>query len=84
MMQDLPRTERLVFALLIEFGEMTAYELVRATGLAIDPVCDALEALENTGLVLSTQDIPRRYALTREVSQPSRSILFVDDLPDCR
>jgi NDP-sugar pyrophosphorylase family protein/CheY-like chemotaxis protein len=82
--ENLPRDQRLVFALLVEFGEMTAYELVRATSLGLDPVCDALDALEARGLVLSTLDVPKRYALTREISQPSRRILFADDLSDTR
>jgi CheY-like chemotaxis protein len=82
--EDLPREQRLVFSLLVEFGEMTAYELVRATGLTLEPVCDALDALEELGLVLSTLDVPRRYALTREISLPSKRILFVDDLADTR
>jgi NDP-sugar pyrophosphorylase family protein/CheY-like chemotaxis protein len=82
--QDLPREQRLIFSVLVEFGEMTAYELVRATGLELEPVCEALEALEAQGLVLSTLDMPKRYALTREVSQSSKRILFVDDLADVR
>lgn len=65
--EELPREQKLIFSLLAEFGEMTAYELVRATGLSHAAAGDTLDALVAAGWVLSTQDVPRRYALTREM-----------------
>jgi NDP-sugar pyrophosphorylase family protein/CheY-like chemotaxis protein len=73
--EGLSREGKLVFSLLAEFGEMTAYELVRATGMALEAAGDTLDALEAAGWVLSTQDVPRRYALTREMphAQPAQN-----------
>jgi NDP-sugar pyrophosphorylase family protein/CheY-like chemotaxis protein len=82
--QELPSEQRLIYSVLVEYGEMTVYELARATGLGLDMICAALGALETNGIVLSTLDVPKRYALTREVSLTSKRILFVDDLADVR
>lgn len=81
---ELTPEQRDAFALLTEFGEMTATEVSEGSGITPQRVESVLHSLVLRGLVLSTQDYPRRYALTREESRPSRRILFVDDMRDTR
>jgi mannose-1-phosphate guanylyltransferase/phosphomannomutase len=76
--------QRLVYGLLAEFGELTGREVMRLSGLDPELVEGTLRELEVRGLILSTLDYPRRYALTREMPSRPRRILFVDDLPDTR
>lgn len=84
IMEKLTPDEREVYALLAEFGEMTARDLAETGAIALFKVMSLLHSLEKQELVLSTQDVPKRYALTREEQHLPRRILFVDDLEDTR
>jgi len=84
IMEKLTTDEREVYALLAEFGEMTSRDIAETGALPLFKVMSLLHSLEKQELVLSTQDVPRRYALTREEQHLPRRILFVDDLEDTR
>lgn len=84
LMENLTAQEHDVYALLAEFGEMTARELADMSGVPLFNLRSVLSDLETQGVILSTVDVPKRYALTREVPRTSRHILFVDDLSDTR
>lgn len=81
---DFNQDQRLVYGLLSEFGELTIMEVMRISGLDPNLVTSTLEYLEVKGFVLSTLDQPHRYALTREINNTQRRILFADDSPDTR
>lgn len=55
-----------VCALLSVVGEMTARDIAGKADIPYSRVHSTLEALESRDLVLSTLDIPKRYALTQE------------------
>ncbi len=84
VMEKLTPDEREIYALLAEFGEMTARDLAETGSIPLFKVMSLLHSLEKQELALSTQDVPKRYALTREEQHLPRRILFVDDLEDTR
>lgn len=84
VMERLLPDEREVYALLAEFGEMTAREIADTGTLPLLRVMTVLHALEKSELALSTLDYPRRYALTREEQILPRRLLIVDDYADSR
>ncbi|RYG70545.1 response regulator, partial [bacterium] len=84
IMETLMPDEREVYALLAEYGEMTARDIAETDALPLLRVMTVLHALEKQELVLSTLDHPRRYALTREEQILPSRILAVDDSADSR
>jgi mannose-1-phosphate guanylyltransferase/phosphomannomutase len=62
----LSQEQRWVCALLGEYGEMTARSLAELGTIPYSRVHATLHSLEEQGMVLSTPDVPKRYALTRE------------------
>ena len=84
LMESLLPDEREVYALLAEYGEMSARDIAEVDALSLLRVMTVLHALEKQELVLSTRDHPRRYALTREEQFLPRRILIVDDGADAR
>ncbi|PQV64912.1 NDP-sugar pyrophosphorylase [Abditibacterium utsteinense] len=84
VMEKLMPDEREVYALLAEYGEMTARGIAEAGTLPLLRVMTVLHALEKSELALSTLDYPRRYALTREEQILPRRLLIVDDSDDSR
>jgi CheY-like chemotaxis protein/carbonic anhydrase/acetyltransferase-like protein (isoleucine patch superfamily) len=76
--------EREVYALLAEYGEMTARDIAETSTLPLLRVMTVLHSLEKQDLALSTQDHPRRYALTSEEQNLPRRILIVDDADELR
>lgn len=84
VMEKLTPDEREIYALLAEFGEMTARDLAETGSIPLFKVMSMLHSLEKQELALCTQDVPKRYALTREEQHLPRRILFVDDLEDTR
>ena len=79
VMETLLPDERAVYALLAEYGEMSAREIAETDSMPLLRVMTVLHALEKQELVLSTRDHPRRYALTREEQFLPRRILVADD-----
>jgi CheY-like chemotaxis protein len=84
VMAQLTPDEREVYALLAEYGEMTARDLAEADSSPLFKVMSLLHSLEKQEFVLSTQDVPKRYALTREEQHVPRRILFVDQRQESR
>lgn len=84
IVEKLSPDEREAYAILAEFGETSARDIVENSSLPLVKVMFILHTLEKQGLVLSTQDVPKRYALTREAQHISRRILLVDDMEDTR
>ena len=84
IMESLLPDERAVYALLAEYGEMSARDIAEVDSLSLLRVMTVLHALEKQELVLSTRDHPRRYALTREEQFLPRRILVADDGADAR
>ena len=84
IMEKLMPDEREVYALLAEYGEMTARDIADTDTMSLLRVMTVLHSLEKQELVLSTLDHPRRYALTREEQVLPRRILIVDDFADSR
>jgi mannose-1-phosphate guanylyltransferase/phosphomannomutase len=62
----LSQEQRWVCALLGEYGEMTARSLAELGTIPYSRIHSTLHSLEEQGMVLSTPDVPKRYALTRE------------------
>lgn len=62
----LSQEQRWVCALLSEYGEMTARSLAELGTIPYSRIHSTLHSLEQQGMVLSTPDVPKRYALTRE------------------
>ena len=62
----LSQEQRWVCALIGEYGEITARALAELGSIPYSRVHSTLHSLEEQGVVLSTQDVPKRYALTRE------------------
>lgn len=62
----LSQEQRWVCALLGEYGEMTARSLAGLGTIPYSRIHATLHSLEQQGIVLSTPDVPKRYALTRE------------------
>jgi NDP-sugar pyrophosphorylase family protein len=62
---DFTPEQQRVFALLTEFGEMTARGLAETAQIPFSRVHAVLYPLETKNIILSTPDMPRRYALTR-------------------
>jgi NDP-sugar pyrophosphorylase family protein/CheY-like chemotaxis protein len=79
IMEKLMPDEREVYATLAEYGELSAREIAETSSLPLLRVMAVLHSLEKQELALSTQDHPRRYALTREEQVMPRRILIVDD-----
>jgi hypothetical protein len=67
--KDLSTEQLRVCALLAEFGELTARAIADAAQIPFSRVHTMLYALEVQHVVLSTLDMPKRYALTHEQSQ---------------
>ena len=84
IMESLMPDERTVYALLAEYGEMTARDIAEVDAMPLLRVMTVLHSLEKQELVLSTRDHPRRYALTHEEQFLPRRILIVDDEADAR
>ncbi|HEX8463145.1 MAG TPA: sugar phosphate nucleotidyltransferase [Abditibacterium sp.] len=84
IMERLMPDEREVYALLAEYGEMTARDIADTGSCPLLRVMTVLHSLEKQELVLSTLDHPRRYALTREEQVLPRRLLIVDDFEDSR
>lgn len=84
IMETLMPDEREVYAVLAEYGEMTARDIAETGALPLLRVMTVLHSLEKQELVLSTLDHPRRYALTREEQVLPCRILVVDDSPESR
>lgn len=84
IMDKLMPDEREVYALLAEYGEMTARSIAEAGALPLLRVMTVLHSLEKSELALSTLDHPRRYALTSEEQIMPRRLLVVDDSADSR
>lgn len=84
VMERLMPDEREVYALLAEYGEMTARDIADTDTMSLLRVMAVLHSLEKQELVLSTLDHPRRYALTREEQVLPRRMLIVDDFADSR
>jgi NDP-sugar pyrophosphorylase family protein len=84
IMETLMPDEREVYAILAEYGEMTARDIAEMDVLPLLRVMTVLHSLEKQELVLSTLDHPRRYALTREEQVLPCRILAVDDSADSR
>ena len=78
IMESLMPDERTVYALLAEYGEMSARDIAEVDAMSLLHVVTILHSLEKQELVLSTRDHPRRYALTREEQFLPRRILIVD------
>ena len=55
-----------VCALLAEFGELTARAIAEGSGVAFSKVHSTLHGLDTQNIVLSTPDMPKRYALAHE------------------
>lgn len=62
----LSQEQRWVCALLGEYGEMTARALAEMGTIPYSRIHATLHSLEEQGMILSTPDVPKRYALTRE------------------
>lgn len=62
----LPSEQILACSVLATFGEMTAREIALKGPIPFSKVRDVLDALEESGLALSTLDVPKRYALAKE------------------
>ena len=84
IMESLMPDERTVYALLAEYGEMSARDLADVDSMPLLRVMAVLHSLEKQELVLSTRDHPRRYALTHEEQFMPRRILVVDPVADAR
>ena len=84
VMESLLPDERTVYALLAEYGEMSARDIAEVDAMPLLRVMTVLHSLEKQELVLSTRDHPRRYALTHEEQFIPRRILIVDDESDAR
>ena len=63
---NLPADQGAICTMLQTFGEMTARDLAVKTTLPFSRTHRALEELEESGLLLSTLDLPKRYALTSD------------------
>jgi carbonic anhydrase/acetyltransferase-like protein (isoleucine patch superfamily) len=66
LFKDLSTEQLRICALLAEFGELTARALADAAKVPFSRVHSMLHALELEHVVLSTLDMPKRYALTHE------------------
>jgi sugar-specific transcriptional regulator TrmB len=66
LFKDLSREQLRICALLAEFGELTARALADAATIPFSQVHPILHGLEVEHVVLSTLDMPKRYALTHE------------------
>lgn len=64
--RDLPHEQLIVCALLSVSGEMTARTVAAAADIPYSRVHGVLASLESKRIVLSTMDIPKRYALARD------------------
>ncbi len=64
--KDLSPDQLRICALLAEFGELTARALADASKIPFSRVHSTLYSLETENILLSTPDMPKRYALTRE------------------
>ena len=84
IMESLMPDERAVYALLAEYGEMSARDIAEVDSLSLLRVVTVLHSLEKKELVLSTRDHPRRYALTHEEQFIPRRILIVDSSASAR
>lgn len=84
MVESLLPDERAVYALLAEYGEMSARDIAETDAMPLLRVMTVLHSLEKQELVLSTRDHPRRYALTREEQFLPRRILIADSGADAR
>jgi NDP-sugar pyrophosphorylase family protein len=62
----LSQEQRWVCALLGEYGEMTARSLAELGTIPYSRIHATMHSLVEQGMILSTQDVPKRYALTRE------------------
>ena len=80
IMEKLMPDEREAYATLAEYGELSAREISDLSGVPLLRVMAVLHSLEKQELVLSTQDHPRRYALTREeqIALPRRILIVAD------
>jgi NDP-sugar pyrophosphorylase family protein len=63
---DLPQDQLTICSLLATYGEMHARDLAGKAPIPFSRVHAVLEPLEEAGLILSTFDVPKRYALARE------------------
>ena len=79
LMESLMPDERAVYALLAEYGEMSARGIAEVDSMPLLRVMTALHSLEKQEFVLCTLDHPPRYALTREEPYLPRRILVVDN-----
>lgn len=84
IMESLLPDERAVYALLAQYGEMSARDIAEVDALSLLRVMAVLHSLEKQELVLSTRDHPRRYALAQEDQVLPRRILVVDNAADAR
>ncbi len=84
LMESLMPDERAVYALLAEYGEMSARGIAEVDSMPLLRVMTVLHALEKQELVLSTLDHPPRYALTREEQCLPRRILVADNNAEAR
>jgi NDP-sugar pyrophosphorylase family protein len=66
LFKDLSTEQLRICALLAEFGELSARALADAAKIPFSRVHPMLHALEVEHIVLSTLDMPKRYALTHE------------------
>jgi NDP-sugar pyrophosphorylase family protein len=64
--KDLPHEQIIVCSLLAAFGEMTARDLAQKSEIPFSQVFSVLQPLEMQGLILTTMDVPKRYALSQE------------------
>ncbi|MDF2439698.1 MAG: mannose-phosphate guanylyltransferase / phosphomannomutase [Abditibacteriota bacterium] len=64
--RDLPHDQLIICSLLAAFGEMTARDLSQKAEIPFSRVHTVLLPLEADGLILSTMDVPKRYALSQE------------------
>ncbi|MBV9866087.1 MAG: NTP transferase domain-containing protein [Abitibacteriaceae bacterium] len=62
--KDLPHDQLIVCALLAVSGEMTARSIAASAEIPFSRVHSVLTPLESRGVILSTLDVPKRYALT--------------------
>jgi NDP-sugar pyrophosphorylase family protein len=63
---NLPQEQFVACSVLATFGEMTAREIANKGPIPFSKVRDVLEVLEESGVVLSTLDVPKRFALAKE------------------
>lgn len=69
--RDLPHEQLIVCSLLAVSGEMTARSMATAASIPFSRVHAVLAPLEEQGVILSTLDVPKRYALTGDNVQPA-------------